>query len=399
MRANKLHHGGRALVGQQADRRSSSKVSLERTRQARAKVRSSVPDEGSGRELRRTGVTAITSTHGRHLRSSRRPRRRAALITARGAATFTALQRARLEQAAESVFHARRLPLGTAELACLAEGASVLAFTPRSVPTLGRETIARLPSSLRGIAVFATGTDFVDVEALEERGIALANLPDYSAISVAEHTLGLLLTLSRRLHVSRDRVLGRVPRETSVRGFELAGKTIGIVGLGRIGGRVACLAEALGMHVLAADPRLSGGGPLPAHGLHELLGASDVVSLHLPRRYGQGPLLRAGELGAMKRGALLVNVSRAALVDEAAVVAALASGHLRGYALDDHLTAREEAERLIGEGRIVESGHTAWYSNEALARGLEDWVENVVALVRGTPRNLVADGMEMAASA
>lgn len=341
-------------------------------------------------------MTAITLSPERPLCASRPPYRRAALITAAGAAP---LQRARLEQAAESVFHARALPLGTAELACLAEGASVVAVTPRSVPTLGRETIACLPSSLRGIAVFATGVDFVDVEALAKRGIALANLPDYSAISVAEHTLGLLLTLSRRLHLSRDRVLGRVPAHTSVRGFELAGKTIGIVGLGRIGGRVARLAEALGMHVLAADPRLSRGGNPPAHGLQDLLATSDVVSLHLPRAYGQGPLLGAGELRALKPGALLVNVSRAALVDETAVVAALASGHLRGYALDDRLTAREKAERLIGEGRIVESGHTAWYSDEALARGLEDWVENVVALVRGTPRNLVADWMEMATSA
>jgi phosphoglycerate dehydrogenase-like enzyme len=343
-------------------------------------------------------MTAIALTPPMPLRSSRNPRPRAAFITAAGAATFTAAQRARLAETAESVFHARTLPLKTAELARLADGASVLAVTPRSVPVLGREAIARFPSSLRGIAVFATGIDFVDIDALEERGIMLANLPDYSTASVAEHTLGLLLTLSRRLHLSRDRVLGRVPAGTSVRGFELAGKTIGIVGLGRIGGRVARLAEALGMRVLAADPRLSGAGRPSTHGIQELLAACDVVS-HLPRRYGQGPLLRAGELRAMKPGALLLNVSRAALVDEAAVVAAIASGRLAGYALDDRLTAREEAERLIAEGRIVESGHTAWYSEEALARGLEDWVENVVALVRGRPRNLVAGRVEVATTA
>jgi phosphoglycerate dehydrogenase-like enzyme len=320
------------------------------------------------------------------------------LVTAAGAATFTSAQRARLEKTAESVFHERALPLETSELAGLAEGASVLAVTPRSVPSLGRETIARLPLSLRGIAVFATGVDFVDVEALEERGIALANLPDYSAASVAEHTLGLLLTLSRRLHLSRDRVLGRVPAATSVRGFELAGKTIGIVGLGRIGGRVARLAEAFGMRVIAADPRLNGKG-LGSHGLKDLFAASDVVSLHLPRRYGQGPLVGWAELSLMKPGALLLNVSRAALVDETAIVAALVDGRLAGYALDDRLSARREAEGLIAEGRVVESGHTAWYSDEALARGLEEWVENIVALVEGRPRNLVAGRMEVATTA
>ena len=323
---------------------------------------------------------------------------RVTLVTAAGAATFTLAQRARLEKTAESVFHERALPLETSELAGLAEGASVLAVTPRSVPSLGRETIARLPLSLRGIAVFATGVDFVDVEALEERGIALANLPDYSAASVAEHTLGLLLTLSRRLHLSRDRVLGRVPAATSVRGFELAGKTIGIVGLGRIGGRVARLSEAFGMRVIAADPRLNGNG-LGSHGLKDLFAASDVVSLHLPRRYGQRPLVGGAELSLMKPGALLLNVSRAALVDEVAIVAALVDGRLAGYALDDRLSARREAEGLIAAGRVVESGHTAWYSDEALARGLEEWVENIVALVEGRPRNLVTARVEVATTA
>jgi phosphoglycerate dehydrogenase-like enzyme len=272
------------------------------------------------------------------------------LVTARGAATFTASQRARLEDVGETVFHAQTMPLEGAELTRLAEGTSVLAITPRAVPELGAEAIDRLPASVRGIAVFATGVDFIDLEAVEERGIALANLPDYSAISVAEHTLGVLLTLSRRLHLSRDRVLGRVPAATSVRGFELAGKTIGIVGLGRIGGRVARLAEAFGLRVLAVDPRLTGDGQLPVRGLDEVLATSDVVSLHLPRRYGQRPLLGAGQLRVMKPAALLLNMSRAALVDEAAVIAAVASGRLAGYAVDDRFTARHEAERLIAGG-------------------------------------------------
>jgi phosphoglycerate dehydrogenase-like enzyme len=329
--------------------------------------------------------------------SSRRPR--VVLISARGARTLTASQRARLEAAAETAFYARTRPLAAVELARLAEGATVLAITPRTVPELNRETLNGLPHSLRGIAVFATGVDFIDLEAVEGRGIVLANLPDYSSISVSEHTIGVLLTLSRRIHLSRDRVLGRVPTATSVRGFELVGKTIGIIGLGRIGRRVARLAEGLGMSVLAADPRLSGDGRFRTCTLHEVLTASDIVSLHVSRRYAEGPLLGARELGFMKPGALLVNVSRAALVDEAAVIAALTSGRLAGYAVDDRLTARDEAKRLIAEGRVVETGHTAWYSNEALARGLEDWIENIIALVRGVPLNLAAGALEEGACA
>ena len=313
---------------------------------------------------------------------------RASIITASGPATFTASQRTRIEQAAETAFHRRTLALAPAELEELAAGAAVLAVTPRSVPRLGPSIIERLPRSLRGIAVFATGVDFIDLEALEERGIALANLPDYSAVSVAEHTLGLLLTMSRRIHLSRDRVLGRVPAGTSVRGWELAGKTIGIVGVGRIGRKVARLAQALGMRVVAADPQHPEEGILTCE-LDELLAEAHVVSLHLPHDYAGRPLLRRPQLAAMRPGALLLNTSRAALVDEEAVVALVADGHLAGYAVDDRLADRSAAAALVAQGRILETGHTAWYSNEALERGLETWVGNMVALARGRPRNLV----------
>lgn len=313
---------------------------------------------------------------------------RASIITASGPATFTASQRTRLEQAAEAAFHRRTLALAPAELEELAAGAAVLAVTPRSVPRLGPSVIERLPRSLRGIAVFATGVDFVDLEALEERGIALANLPDYSAVSVAEHTLGLLLTMSRRIHLSRDRLLGRVPAGTSVRGWELAGKTMGVVGVGRIGRKVARLAQALGMRVVAADPQQPEEGILTCE-LDELLAEAHVVSLHLPHDYAGRPLLRRPQLAAMRPGALLLNTSRAGLVDEDAVVALVADGHLAGYAVDDRLADRSAAAALVAQGRILETGHTAWYSNEALERGLETWVDNMVALARGRPRNLV----------
>jgi phosphoglycerate dehydrogenase-like enzyme len=331
-------------------------------------------------------MTVMATAPKPPIRRGNRPR--ASIITASGAATFTAAQRARLEKAAETHFHRRTLPLAPAELDELAAGATVLAVTPRSVPRLGPSIIERLPDSLRGIAVFATGVDFVDLEALERREIAMANLPDYSAASVAEHTTGLLLTMSRRIHLSRDRVLGRVPAGTSVRGWELAGKTIGIVGVGRIGLRVARLAQALGMRVVAADTQSPEEGVVTCD-LDELLAEAHVVSLHLPHDYDGRPLLRRPELASMRPGAFLLNTSRAALVDEEAVVALVASGHLGGYAVDDRLSDRSAADPLVAQGRILETGHTAWYSNEALERGLETWVDNVVALARGRARNLV----------
>lgn len=338
----------------------------------------------------------MNSSNG-HLRASRAsifaPLADVCVITAAGAATFSAPHRARLRSAGCVRFHSRLRPIPSRELGALAGGAEVLALTPRSVPDLGRSVIDELPLSVRGIAVFATGVDFIDLEAAAARGIEIANLPDYSGVSVAEHTIALLLTLSRRIHVSRDRALGRVPASTSVRGWEARGKTLGVVGAGRIGSRVVQLAEALGMRVLVCDPHVGG------EDLEDVLAQSDVVSLHLPLRHGAPPLVGAAEIAAMRPGAFLLNVSRVGLVDEDAIITAVASGRLAGYAVDDRIRERERAARLIAEGRIVETGHTAWYSNETLERGIEAWVENIVALSAGRARNLVTTASELVPSA
>lgn len=313
---------------------------------------------------------------------------RVVVVTAAGRDTFSQHHVERLQAAADVTFCRRTERMSPAELAAVLADADYAALTPRTLPPLDAAAVARLPRSLKGIAVFATGVDFADLDALERRGIVLCNLPDYSAISVAEHTLGLMLALSRRIHLSRDRVMGRVPPGTSVRGWELHGKTVGVVGVGRIGSRVARLAAAFGMRVIACDPRRPV-ADLEYVDLPTLLSESDVVTLHLPTRWNAPPLIGMAELRRMRPGAVLVNVARADLVDESAVVRAIAAGHLRGYAVDDILRDRVAAARLVEEGRIVETGHTAWYSQEALDRGYEEWVRNVIALAEGAPRNVV----------
>ena len=312
------------------------------------------------------------------------PHERIVVLTAAGADAFGTAQLERLRAAADVSVHLRSEPVRVAELERLLDGATVAGLTPRSSPDLSRPVLEALPASLRGIAVFATGVDFVDLDAAAERGLAIAHLPDYSAATVAEHTLGLMLTLSRRIHLSRDRALGRVPATTSVRGWELGGRTLGVVGAGRIGRRVVRLARAFGMEVMTTDVRLGG------IRLEHLLAVSDVVSLHVPLVRDAPPLVGANEIALMKPGAFLVNVSRAGLVDEQAVLAALACGRLAGYGVDDRVRDRASAADIIAEGRIVETSHTAWYSDEALDRGLATWVDNLVALARGRPRNLVA---------
>lgn len=318
-------------------------------------------------------------------------RSKAVIITARGRSTFTEPQAVRLERTADVRFLAAESPIPPDTLVDMLKDADVCGLTPRSVPSIDGTWLSRLPK-LRGIAVFATGVDYIDTAWLKEHGIALSHLPEYSADSVAEHALGMMLTMSRRIHLSQDRVRGRVPSGTSVLGFELRGKTLGIVGLGRIGSRVAELAAAFGMRVLACDPRERSAAGVRMVDLDELLESSDIVSLHMPAQW-QGPAaFGEAELARIKSGATLINVSRCALVDPYAVVHAIEEGRLRGYAVDDLFPIAdkdERAARQIAEGRLLQTGHTAWYSVEVLQRGYETWVDNICGLATGEPLNLV----------
>lgn len=218
-------------------------------------------------------------------------RNQVAVITAQGRNTFTERQASNLEAVAQVDFSKAIAPLGADEIIERLGKADYLKLDSAFGQAIDGSWLERLPR-LKGIAVFATGVDYIDTAYLRERGILLSHLPDYSTVSVAEHTLGLLLTLSRRIHLSQDRVRGRVPAGTSVLGWELCGRTIGIVGLGRIGSRVAGLARAFGMRVLGHDPNCRVEG-VPNVSLEELLASSDVVSLHFPARWQGKPSLEA----------------------------------------------------------------------------------------------------------
>lgn len=318
------------------------------------------------------------------------------IITARGRDIFKEEQAARLEEFANVTYHSSLEPIPEEVLIPLLKDAEIAGLTPRSVPVIGSSWISCLPN-LRGIAVFATGVDYIDVEVLHKQGIQLSHLPDYSTISVAEHTIGLLLTLSRRIHLSQDRVRGRVPQTTSVQGWELRGKTIGIIGLGRIGSYVAKLASAFGMRVLGYDPRqMNMEGVIPVS-MNELIASSDIITLHRPSSWETTAQFGAEEIMGMKRGSWLINASRCALVDPEAVVMAIDTGQLRGYAVDDIFPLQDRAAQYIGEGRIVQTGHTAWYSAEVIERGYDSWVDNIQGLIVNRPMNLITPASSMAA--
>ncbi len=189
------------------------------------------------------------------------------------------------------------------------------------------------------VSAGGAGYDTVDVAACTAAGIAVVNQSGGNAVSVAEHTLGLMLGVSRRM-LEGDRRMRReigYARE-DVMGREISGKTLGLVGIGHIGTRVAALARAFGMQVIACDPNLSAAEierrGARAVSFDELLAQSDFVSLHCPRESATLKLMNEGAFARMKPGAIFITTARGGIHDEAALVQALQSGHLAGAGVD-----------------------------------------------------------------
>lgn len=316
------------------------------------------------------------------------------VMAARGRDSFSPAQLQTLESHARLTVLAVPRRLAHEEMCALCASAEIIGFTRRATLDFNARLIEDLPK-LTAIAVYATGHDWIDVAALERRNIRLALLPDYSTQSVAEHSLSLMLGVSRRLHLSDRVARGDLPNSISLRGFELSGKTLGIIGFGRIGRAVAHLARAFGMRVVYYDI-----SPQPVEDgvesveLAHLLGVSDVVLLACSFKRGAQPLMDAAALAAIKPGALLVNPSRSALVDNTAVLEAIERNHLRGYAVDDTVFDATQLGR-IEHGRILQSAHTAWYSDEAMARGTQAWVDALVRLAQGSRVSHLSQGKIM----
>ncbi|MFC7738361.1 hydroxyacid dehydrogenase [Roseomonas sp. GCM10028921] len=243
---------------------------------------------------------------------------------------------------------------------------------------------------LRFVCRHGVGYDHVDVPALTERGILLAVTPEANAASVAEHALMLMLASARQLRAT-DAAVRR--GEWRVRGssqaFDLADRTVLLVGFGRIGIRVARLCTSIGMRVLVFDPYVPGRivraqGCVPVAGLAEGLAAADVVSLHCPSNDRTRGMVDASFLAAMRPGAVLVNTARGTLVDEPALEAALRSGPLSAAGLDV-LAVEPMAQPvpLLALPNVFLTPHVAASSEQGLRRMAVSAAENVVAFFEG----------------
>jgi glyoxylate reductase len=248
----------------------------------------------------------------------------------------------------------------------------------------------RAGPGLRVVANFGVGYDSVDVDAATKRGIVVANTPDVLTEATAELTIALLLALVRRV-AEGDRLVRRggewALSPTFMLGHGLAGKTLGIVGLGRIGREVARLGEAFGMRVVHTRGR----GPYEELSLPKLLAEADVVSLHLPLTPETRHLVGRDELARMRADAVLVNVARGPIVDEEALVDALEAGSIAGAALDVYKHEPELHPGLLARENVVLTPHlgSATYgAREAMGMLCAEALEAVL-LERRLPANAV----------
>jgi len=290
----------------------------------------------------------------------------------------------------------------TAETAATVEGATAVCGFVNDV--LDRDCLRRLAAAgVRHVALRCAGFNNIDLAATRDLGLVVTRVPAYSPHAVAEHTVALVLTLNRRIHRAYNRVRELNFSLAGLVGFDLHGKTCGIVGTGKIGRVAAEIFKGFGMRVVAHDPY-----PLAdwatAHGieyvpLDDVLAASDIVSLHLPLTPETHHLVNAATLARMKPGAMLVNTSRGKLIDTAAAITALKSGQLGGLAIDvyeeeegvffEDLSGQvlqdDELARLLTFPNVLVTAHQAFLTREALGEIARVTVENLLRVGRGEP--------------
>ncbi len=295
----------------------------------------------------------------------------------------------RLRELGEAVCYTTRAA-DDAELVGRLQGAEAV-VNMRSFTRFTDEVLAECPE-LRIISISGTGTDNVDLAAAERRGVVVCNTPDANSDSVAEHTWALLLGLARDLRTMEEAM--RSGEWWHHYGMELRGKTLGLVGLGRIGRRVAGMGRAFGMRVIAwswsNDEARAAELGVELMELEALLAQSDVVSLHLRLTDQSRGILGAKELALLRPHALLVNTARGALVDEYALVEMLNEGRLGGAALDCYSEEPlPHRHPLRGSLHTLLIPHAGWMTREARARMLSQPVDHLLAWRAGSPVNVV----------
>ncbi len=277
------------------------------------------------------------------------------------------------------------------------------------------EVLNQLPN-LKYIATRSTGYDHIDLTECKKRSIQVSNVPSYGENTVAEFTFALILSLSRKIYpaIKQVKEQGKFSTE-SLMGFDLKGKTIGVVGTGHIGEHVVRIARGFEMNVVAYDPHPK--AELSVHyqvkylSLDDLLKQSDIVSLHIPYFKETHHIINKEKFELIKRGAILINTSRGGLVETSALIKALKQGQLAGAGLDvleeEGILVNEDAlwsavhpkeaelmtiladHELMRMDNVIITPHNAFNSRQAVERILDTTIENIDAYINGKLSNLV----------
>lgn len=300
----------------------------------------------------------------------------------------------------------------SADNAYKAENCSIISVFTGS--KIGKDVFSQLPN-LGMIATRSTGFDHIDLKLAKKNAVVVCNVPAYGENTVAEHTFGLLLNLSRKVYKSIQTVKEKGFVPDGLQGFDLKGKTIGIVGMGRIGQHVARIAKGFEMNILAYDvierkdlPEKLGFSYVK---FEDLLKNSDIITLHTPLNKNTHHLINLKNISLIKKGAYLINTSRGAVVETGALIKALEEGILAGAGLDvleEECSVKEEREILtkgfaekcdvktmlqnhilMEHDNVIITPHNAFNSKEALHRILETTAENIKAFAKGEPINIV----------
>lgn len=303
---------------------------------------------------------------------------------------FTSSQQEQLENAGEVIYLDGPIEHPLEELIKVADGADVLGIDPDNFGVFegAKEKITQLLETLpnlKGLALDTTSYGWVDLDYCKKRNISVNNCPGWSREAVSEHVLALLLCLAKNI-VRLDRKTQKGEYKL-LQGFELKGKTLGIIGTGNIGSRVAQLAKGIGMNVIGYNhsPKVVEGVEMKSS-LEELLTESDAISINVTHTDTNKHLLGAEQFGKMREGSIIVNLADREVVDEKAMAEAIKSGKIFGYAYEG---GELENTPLANLENVIALKRFAWYTKEALVNLYQVWTDNIVSLAENKPQNTI----------
>lgn len=316
--------------------------------------------------------------------------------------------RDKIQHLGELEFYSHRLTLDNIHQAQGAEYLVVFVYSD-----LSHHTLDHL-KNLRGIATMSVGADHIDLRETESRRIIVSNVPSYGPNTVAEHTIALLLAMSRNLFPSIERTKEGKFEYAGLTGWDLMGKTIGIIGTGKIGAQVGRIAKGLGMRLVGFDPKpnpeLTDKLGLEYLTLPQLYHCADILTLHVPLTDGNKHMLDKEQFAQMKHGVVIVNTARGGLINADALLEALNSGQVKQAGIDvleDEGLLKEEKEffspyfkledyqtamanhALMRHPKVLVTPHNAFNSQESLRNILATTIENLEGMTSGDPVNLV----------